>query len=1152
MKDLAERMIALRNQRGLQIGEDGIIMLAAKDSRGTFESLDSRFRMAGLPQTPAVLRVLVDLRAEAMRRESEVGNGALPGRTGPAGSGPTQRTPSRPTDASAGQGPPGQAPAGQAPAGQAPDGQAPPGPTPPAAPPGSWSPPAWYQAPNAADGSTSAAVSDRAPVSDPAAASSKAEVPQPAALTNHDRSYLDRGRATINWGSAPPGSAPNDHDLPAVQLFSPAVDAFGSTDGRLVLRAAGDEVLARWLPLPPTGSHPVVYLVCSARSGVPSTPDEGQRLVATTATSVRVPNVGQYFAVFAYPVVHLAQLAAATAHRHAVGRRLPEVDDLEVTGEVHGVLLTWKRPRKVDRVQVLRSLPDEELPDVLDKSLLLTFNGDGFRDQSAEPGAVYQYKVYTEAAGLGAAAGDIETSSGLVRTVQVPAVPDAVGTLDGQVVRRRSDPGVELTWSAPARGNVRIYQRRGEPSVETSVDTVQTADQFATQESLLGARIMDPPVAQDELQRLAWIPLDLRAETTAEPRWTFTAVSEFAEQFVIGAQKVITYVGDIGEAAIDERVDWQLLRASWPAGASFLGVWHVAPDEAVSGPPHRRVTRDEFARFGGISMALSYPPQDVVVQAATKYGEEWVTGKDRRVHYPGRWVVRWDLTASGRFSFSQTLRVFVERPDWQGVGLSLLAGEKVLPLTPHDPELTAVYHVSLPGGALLAGQWVNVGSDLRVPKHGFLRMFVAGAPGVSPIVIDPTPGDRQPVAVRTPAALRCPRCLTSDDFETQYFRCQGSCPDEPDWAKGQLMSPGSPGAYVSEKPIFVVNRPVELVRNRPVMAAPTDHAQCPRAQCRAISRRQVCPHCHSDLPPNWWAHDVQGVVVVGARSSGKTTYLSVLTRHLEKNLLPSMQGYLHPVDAASKAKLDVMRRGVDLGTLERSTVGTRSNLDVLEPMVANISVEPSGRTRSLAIFDVAGEDMTEAARVQPYSPALAGADLLLILVDPLQLDGIREWLQGTMQLPAQGVGVPAATVVHNVVQQIRRQRAIPSGRLPMRAAVAFSKFDGLQKAAQVPHSAFANLIGPGNALWRDPYAITTEVYLEGDGQRVHHEVRALLHRVGESALISSVESAFSEVRYFALSALGHGPRGQQLSDTGASPLRVGDPIRWLLAESGWA
>lgn len=942
-------------------------------------------------------------------------------------------------------------------------------------------------------------------------------------------------------------------ELPPVDLFSPNVDAFGSTDGRLVLKAAGNEVLVRWLPLASTSRQTVVYLVCCAKAGVPGTPDEGQRLVATTAISVRVPNLGQYFAVFAYPVEHLEQLTAATAHRHAVGRRLPEVEDLQVVGEVHGVLLTWKRPRAIDRVQVMRSLPNEELPDVLDRSLLLAFSGDGFRDESAEPGAEYQYKVYTEAVGLGAAAGDTESSAGLVRAVKVPAVPDEVGTLEGKVVPRGEAPGVELTWPTPGRGVVRVYQRRGEPNVETSVGTLQTAKQFAPQESLLGTRILEPPANEDQRQRLAWIPLDLRHGVTGEPRWTFTVVTEFAEQFVIGAQKVITYVGDIGEASIDERVDWQLLRASWPAGASFLGVWHLATDEEVSDdPPHRRVTRDEFERFGGISMALSYQPQDVIVQGATKYGDEWVTGNHRRIHYPGRWVVRWDLIASGRLRSARALRIFVDRPDWPGLGLSLLAGEQVLPLTPQDPDLTVVHQASLPGSALVAGQWIPVSPDLRMPKHRFVRMFVASGPGIVPIVIDPTPPVKHPAHADPPAALRCPRCLIRDDFQTQYFRCQGVCPEEPDWAKGQLLNPGSPGASVFDRPVFAVPRPVETVRNRPVMAPPTDHAQCPRQQCRAISHRQVCPHCHSDLPANWWAHDVKGVVVVGARSSGKTTYLSVLSRHLEKNLLPLMHGYLHPVDAVSQAKLDVMRRGVDEGTLERSTVGTRSNLDVLDPMVANISVEATGRTRSLAIFDVAGEDMTEAARVQPYSPALAGADLVLILVDPLQLDGIREWLQGSMQLPAQGVGVPAATVVQNVVQQIRRQRTIPAGRLPIRAAVAFSKFDGLQKAAKIPNSAFANLIGPGNALWRDPYAISHEVYNEADGQRVHDEVRALLHRVGESALISSVESSFSDVRYFALSALGHGPRGQQLSDTGVSPLRVGDPIRWLLAESGWA
>jgi Double-GTPase 2 len=1114
MKDLAARMIALRDQRGLQIGEDGIILLAAKDSKGTFESLDSRFRMAGLPQSPAVLRVLVDLRAEAL---SEPGSHAVNG-------------------------------LGRS---------APPAPPAPPAQPDSdvadpWSPPSWYMSPHSTDEQASAPAPAAADSSVPAEVEAAALPPVPPAPTSTQppRPVRDRTRPTPSVSPVVP--EPDARRLPPVELFSPSVDAFGSTDGRLVLRASGDGLVARWLPVTPVAAQTVVYLVCCAKSGVPRSPDEGQRLIATTTTTVALPNLGQYYAVFAYPVHDFEQLPAATAHRHAVGRRLPEVDDLEVVGEVHGVLLTWKRPRAIDRVQVMRSLPNEELPDVLDKSLLMAFTGDGFRDETAEPGAQYQYKVYTESAGLGAASGDTESSPGLVRTVKVPAAPSEVKELDGRVVLRQSDPGVELGWASPARGVVRIYQRRGEPNVETSVGTVQTAGQFATQETLLGARIGDPAVIGAGSQRLPWIPLDLRDHGTAEPRWTFTAVSEFADQFVIGAQKVITYVGDVGEAAIDERVDWQLLRASWPAGASFLGVWHLGPDEEVAGTPHRRVTKDEFERFGGISLALTYLPQDVVVQAATKYGDEWVTGKHRRIHYPGRWVIRWDLASAGRFNPAKSLRVFVERPDWPGIGLSLLSSERGLPLTPQDPELSIVHQASLPATALIAGQWMPASPDLRLPRHGFIRMFAASGPGIAPIVIDPIPTVKHPIVVREPAALRCPRCLIGGAFETQYFRCQGVCPDEPDWAKGQLLNPGTAGARVVDKPVFAVGRPVSMVRNRPVLAAPSDHAQCPRPDCQAISHRQVCPYCHSDLPPNWWAHDVKGVVVVGARSSGKTTYLSVLTRHLEKNLLPLMHGYLHPVDAVSQAKLDAMRRGVDDGRLERSTLGTRSNLDVLDPMVANILVEPAGRTRSLAIFDVAGEDMTESARVQPYSPALAGADLLLILVDPLQLDGIREWLQGSMQLPAQGIGVPAATVVQNVVQQIRRQRGVPAGRLPMRAAVAFSKFDGLQKAAQMPNSAFANLIGPGNALWRDPYAITNEVYREADGQRVHDEVRALLQRVGESALISSVEASFSDVRYFALSALGHGPRGQQLSDTGASPLRVGDPIRWLLAESGWA
>jgi hypothetical protein len=290
--------------------------------------------------------------------------------------------------------------------------------------------------------------------------------------------------------------------------------------------------------------------------------------------------------------------------------------------------------------------------------------------------------------------------------------------------------------------------------------------------------------------------------------------------------------------------------------------------------------------------------------------------------------------------------------------------------------------------------------------------------------------------------------------------------------------------------------------------------------------------------------------MVGARSAGKTTYLSVLIRHLERSLLPSTGGHLHPVDGASELRLAAMRDGLRRGKLEQGTLSARQNDALLEPMLANIGSAPDGRVRSIALFDVAGEDMSTAEGVRPYSPALANADLVLILIDPLQLDGIREWLDGTVPLPLQGA--PSVTVVNNVVEQVRRQRGIPAGPLPIRAAVAFAKFDGLQEAAKIRQSSISSLIGPGNALWRDPYLFSAEVYSDPDGRRVHDEVRALLLKVGESALVTSVEASFRDVHYFAVSALGHGPRGHQVSAAGASPQRVGDPIRWLLWANGWA
>lgn len=947
--------------------------------------------------------------------------------------------------------------------------------------------------------------------------------------------------------NATTGPVPSDDQLPDLDSFSVDCNVFDSTDTRLRLINRGDRITAGWAPASVDPSQRAIYLVCMAKSGVPNRPEEHLRLLATTRTTADIPATAQFVAVFLYRVSDPAMVAFETCIRHAVGRVLREVQDLDVKPAVHGVLLQWKRPAGVERVQVMRSRPDEELPDIADNSLLLQFTGDHVRDTDVVPGATYQYRISTEAAALGASADIIETSKGIIREVTVPATPEAVEDLKGSLVQRGPDPGITLSWPVVGRGKVSIYERTGTPGMEMPVDTVLTTEQFArwnTPEEL-GVRIVDPAARDGDREGIDWLPLAGRPTRGDEPRRTYTAVTEFAGQYVIGAHRVITFIGAVAEAEIDERVDWQLLRSTWPVGATFLGVWLVRQGEDVSGEPHRKVTKDEFIKYGGVAfVSLPFSGCDVVVQGATRYGSSWATGASLRITYPGRWVLRYQLAASGRLGMSRVLRVSVERPDWPDLSMTLASDPSAFPLSPQDPDLSVLYSGQLAAGTLPPGDLVTVSGEFKVRRSDtFTRLFVS-APGIRPIVVDPLPPAAGTPAAPRPQGLRCPRCLLISKLDVQFFACIGSCQPELNHPQSRLLA-----EEVYRRHVFPVIRTTE-VRGKQVVGPPVDTGLC--NQCGSASDVHLCAHCHSVLPPQWWAHEVLGVTVIGARSSGKTSYLGVLPRYLEENLLPSIQGHMHPVDARSEQKLTNIRQGLLAGKLESSTVGNASNKDILEPILLDIGQGPSGRTRTLSIFDVAGEDMAVADSVRPYGTAMAGSDVLLMLIDPLQLDGVRAWLQGSIPLPEQA-GVRAATVIQNVAAQIRQRRHLPSGPIPQRVAVAFSKFDGLQDAAQIRDSKFANLIGPGNAMWRDPYLLRPDaVYLDDDGRRMHDEVRALLHRVGEASLVSVVESSFAEVRYLALSALGHAPRGTTVSETGASPHRVGDPLRWLLWSNGWS
>ncbi len=1146
MMDLTAQMCVLRDEQRLRLS-DALIRQAAKDTFGKVESLDRRFRMAGLPQPGAVLRQLLSLREQAEQRLAA----ATTDRPARRGRSATSAQPASPaSDADV------------------------------------WVAPSWYQDPDlnerpaAPDPTSALGHAPASPVirqpETPAASEGppiwyakrhQDDRPEPGIPVTPNQAARHSAQPApqpplVQWPPVPPspaqpvhaqrhqaGAIPFEETLPPAAAVSAVCDAFESRDERLRVKVEQGRIAAKW-PAVGEAVGSVVYLVCASAIAVPEAPDDGTRELLTMRNKVTLAaDAGRFFAVFSYDVSLLDELATATAIRHAIGRVTLDVEDLQVTAEEHGVLFSWSRPPGVDRVRVMRSLPGQPLPQGEDRSLLVPFSGDTFRDTDIEPGETYVYRIYTLSPPLGAQDGSSEYSTGHVRTVTMPGRPDPVRELMASVLMRHRRAGITVSWRRPSRGAVRLYLAADEPSVETVVGVPQSAEQFAVQEQLLGRRLREPVSSEGETDSVEWVPLDTEAAGGRHSRWTVTATTAFGGSVIIGATHVVVHVGEIDELEIDERVDWQLLRSTWPSGAAFLGYWVVEPGERYAGPPHAWVTQDEFEEHGGIALRLPPQAQDVLVQGATRYGTRFSTGQLRRVSYPGRWVVRYELPAAGRFGGTRRMQLAVERPDWPDLSYLLIADHSGFPLRSDGPTVTTVYQGQLPGSALVPGQYVPAAPEVKPPRGASLRLLVWSSAVVTPIVVDPLDPPLDPPPRPPTPGLRCPRCLKVTDLSVQHFRCQGSCLREPDLPMTQLLHPGTTDSadLVADRPVFAVVRPSHTVRNTQVTAPPVAGAGCPR--CGQFSHQHVCPHCHWALPPNWWAADVLGVVMIGARSSGKTTYLSTLMRHLDRSLLPRINGVLHPVDAESATKLTQLRAGLRNGELAPGTLGAAQNEALLRPMLASLGAGPTGRDRSLALFDVAGEDMSAAETVRPYGPALTGSDLMVLLIDPLQLDGVREWLEGTVPLPAKGA--PAVTVVYNVVQEIRRQRALATGPLPQRAAVAFSKFDGLQEAAAVPQSGVGTLIGPGNALWRDPYALSRTVYSPADGRRVHDEVRALLLAMGESALVSLVEGAFREVQYFAVSALGHGPRGRRMTTAGASPHRVGDPLRWLLWSAHW-
>jgi hypothetical protein len=321
-------------------------------------------------------------------------------------------------------------------------------------------------------------------------------------------------------------------------------------------------------------------------------------------------------------------------------------------------------------------------------------------------------------------------------------------------------------------------------------------------------------------------------------------------------------------------------------------------------------------------------------------------------------------------------------------------------------------------------------------------------------------------------------------------------------------------------------------------------ATCPN--CQGDTYDRICPKCHSQLPVQFGMVNSELIAMAGASDSGKTVFMTVLVHELKGRIGDRLGTTVMDADDETRKRFAPLYED-ELYTRHRmiQTTQRASRLNGrVPPLVFRFSARAKGLVSDrinqtmLSFFDTAGEDFRKSDEIEKNVRYLASGSGIILLLDPLQMDGARQHVRPGTPLPVIGPDHESPVAILERVTELLLRRQGRRSRIDIPIAVVFTKMDALW-----------HVLDDASSLRKDPPQGAAFDTL--DSLDVHQEMRHLLRDWQGAQIDGILDKFYPRHRYFGVSALGHPPTMEQrVADTGIQPYRVTDPLLWLLSESG--